>query len=154
MIKLVVPQFEELSFRQELLADEETMSYNHDWGGTIDWPREKWADWYRLWVENGDGKRFYRYLAAEDGTFVGETAYHRDEEEKKFLADVIVHARFRGRGYGKSALRLLCAAAKERGVKKLYDDIASDNPAIKLFLDCGFTEEARTEEIVWLKKRL
>ena len=33
---------------------------------------------------------------------------------------------------------MLCEAAKANGVQTLYDDIAIDNPAIKLFLKTGF----------------
>lgn len=49
---------------------------------------------------------------------------------------------------------LLCEAAKANGVEFLYDDIAIDNPAIKLFLNAGFFEEYRTDEIIMLKKEL
>ena len=45
------------------------------------------------------------------GEFVGEIAYHFDGE--KHLADVIVYAPYRRRGYGAAGLALLCAAAKE-----------------------------------------
>lgn len=38
--------------------------------------------------------------------------------------------------------------------ESLWDDIAIDNPAIRLFLKNGFSEEYRTEEIIMLKKEL
>ena len=38
MLKLYTPKFEDLWFRQQLMIDEATMSYNHAWGGTIDFP--------------------------------------------------------------------------------------------------------------------
>jgi GNAT superfamily N-acetyltransferase len=101
-----------------------------------------------------ENKRFYRYLTRDDGTFVGEIAYHLDEERGITVADVIVHAKYRGRGYGRAGLNLLCQAAKENGVTVLYDDIAVDNPAVTLFLQCGFSEEYRTDEIIMLKKEL
>ena len=46
MIELVIPTLEEMWFRESLMADEETMSYNHAWGGTIPFPKEDWKDWY------------------------------------------------------------------------------------------------------------
>ena len=52
------------------------------------------------------------------------------------------------------ALDLLCTAAKENGITVLYDDIAIDNPAVKLFLKHGFKEESRTDEKIILKKEL
>ena len=48
----------------------------------------------------------------------------------------------------------MCQAAKENGVNILYDDIAIDNPAVTLFLQCGFAEEYRTDEIIMLRKQL
>ena len=53
-----------------------------------------------------------------------------------------------------AGLDLLCNAAKQNGVKLLYDDIAIDNPAITMFLQNGFREEYRTHEIIMLKKEL
>ena len=155
MINLYSPKLEDLWFRQMFMADEETMSYNHHWGGTIPFPEENRAEWYDYWVVNPEGKRFYRYL--QEGTndeFVGEIAYHYDGERGINIADVIVYAKYRGKGFGEQGLLLLCDAAKAKGVEILYDDIAIDNPAIKLFLKVGFCEEYRTDEIIMLKKVL
>ena len=155
MIIFYEPRLEELWFKQALLADPETMAYNHAWGGTIAFPRDRWEAWYGHWVAQPEDKRFYRYLREGDaGDFVGEAAYHWDEESGRYLADVIVHARYRKKGYGRQGLKLLCRAAKERGVSVLYDNMAVDNPALPLFLQEGFCEEERTDELIWLKKQL
>ena len=154
MLTLYKPKYEDLWFRQMMLADEETMSYNHAWGGTISWPEEKWMDWYDYWISNPEGKRYYRYLRNNEGQFVGEVAYHDDTDFQHEIADVIIYSPYRRKGYGGKALDLLCQAAKNNGAIVLYDDIAIDNPAIKLFLDHGFTEDYRTEEKVFLRKEL
>ena len=155
MVKLYIPKLDDLWFRQMFMEDEETMSYNRRWGGTIFFPKENWADWYDYWVLNSEGKRFYRYLREESsGNFVGEIAYHYDEEENKYIADIIVYAKYRGKGFGEHGLLLLCEAAKANGVETLYDNIAIDNSAIKLFLKTGFYEEYRTDEIIMLRKDL
>ena len=155
MLKLYKPSLNELSFRQELLSDEATMAYNHAYGGCIDFPKEKWESWKNKWLESNNEKYFYRYLYdTEQKNFVGELAYHYDEEMERFLCDVIVHARYRGQGFGREGLRLLCVAAKENGLSSLYDNIALDNPSLELFLRCGFEEERRNEEFVLLCKRL
>ena len=154
-IKLVEPKQDDLGFRAGLLADEDTMLYNHAWGGTIEWPKQKWKDWHDYWIVNHEGKRFYRYLFDEEvGEYVGEIAYHFDDDRKINVANVIILAKYRGKGYGNAGLNLLCDFAKENGVETLYDDIAIDNPGIALFLKNGFTEEFRTAEIIMLKKVL
>ena len=154
MLEAVIPSLEELWFRQMLLADEETMAYNHAWGGTIPWPENKWNAWYDCWIVHHEKKRYYRYLKNQDGQYVGEIAYHWDGTTRKFLANVIIYAPHRRKGYGGCALDLLCSEAKNNGISVLYDDIAIDNPAIRLFLKKGFMEEYRTEEKIYLKREL
>lgn len=151
----VRPEPEDLWFREALLGDPETMSYNRAWGGTIPFPESRWEEWYTHWVLHHENKRFYRYLRdTETDAFVGEIAYHLDEKQGIWLADVIIAAKYRGRGFGTAGLRLLCEAAREKGIDVLRDDIAADNPALKLFLRAGFTEEYRTETIIMLMKKL
>ena len=154
MLTLYEPKYEDLWFRQMILADEDTMSYNHAWGGTIPWPKDRWNDWYGYWITNNEGKRYYRYLKNADGQYVGEIAYHYDAGIQHEIASVIIYSKYRGRGYGSEALDLLCSVAKSNGVSVLYDDIAIDNPAIRLFLKHGFVEEYRTEDKVFLRKEL
>ena len=154
MLTVYKPECRELWFRQVMLSDEETMSYNHAWGGTVPFPEERWKEWYDFWIVNPGDMRYYRYLRDEAGRFIGEVAYHYDAEINGFMADVIVYAKYRGKGYGGQALDLLCSAAKENGISLLYDDIAADNPAITLFLRHGFSEERRTSDNIILKKEL
>ncbi|MBD5081865.1 MAG: GNAT family N-acetyltransferase [Ruminococcaceae bacterium] len=155
MLQLYTPKFEDIPFRQKLLADPETMSYNQKWGGTIDFHEDRWQDWFDFWIVNHDSKRFYRYLQdTETGEFVGEIAYHYDSEREVYIADVIVLAKYRGKGFGNQGLQFLCDAAKANGINILYDDIAVDNSAIALFLKNGFYEEYRTEDCIMLRKDL
>jgi len=136
------------------MADPETMSYNNAWGGTIPFPREKWEDWYDFWIANPN-KHFYRYIATgKSKAFVGEAAYHYDEDMGLYLADVIIAAKSRRQGFGTAGLQMLCAAAQRAGIAELYDNIATDNPGIALFLQCGFHEAYRTEGIIMLKRKL
>ncbi|MBR3100076.1 MAG: GNAT family N-acetyltransferase [Clostridia bacterium] len=148
------PKIEDLWFRESLLADPETMSYNNAWGGTIPFPREKWPDWYDCWIENPH-QCYYRYITTgKSRSFVGEAAYHYDNDHNIYLADIIISAKRRNQGYGKAGLQLLCDAAAKENIPELYDSIAVDNPGIGLFLQCGFWEQYRTEKIIMLKKNL
>lgn len=148
------PHMEDLWFRQAMLADPDTMSYNNAWGGTIPFPREEWEEWYDVWVAN-PVRRFYRYITiGKSRLFVGEAAYHFDEKQQIYLADIIISAKCRRQGYGKAGLEMLCAAARKTGIPELYDDIAADNPGIELFLCSGFHEEYRTKAVIMLKKKL
>ena len=153
MLELYEPQVEDLWFKKKMMGDEQTMSYNNAYGGTIAFPKEYWSDWHNRWIINHNDKRFYRYVKEKD-TFVGEVAYHFDEKRQIHIADVIIYAPYRGKGYGRKGLLLLCEAAKENGVKVLYDDIAIDNASVELFLNCGFAETLRTDEYVLVKKEL
>lgn len=149
------PELVELDFRQWLLSDPDTMAYNHAYGGAVPFPPERWADWHDRWVGGESGERFYRYLRRElDGVFVGEAAYHYDGELDMFLCDVLVAAKYRGRGYGRQGLALLCAAAKENGLTRLCDNIAADNPSVTLFFQAGFRERLRNDEYILVEKEL
>ena len=154
LITLYTPSLEDLWFRQKMMADPKTMSYNHAWGGTIPFPKEEWHDWYDFWIVKHESKRYYRYLKDNTGRFIGEISYHYDNERNIYVTDVIVYALYRGKGYGGIGLNLLCSAAKKNGVDVLYDDIAIDNPAITMFLKHGFVEEYKTDEIIMLRKDL
>ena len=90
MLSLYERKYDDLYFRQMILADKETMSYNNTWGGTISFPEEKWKDWYDYWIIDHDNKRYYRYLINEDKQFVGEIAYHFDQDIQGYIANVII----------------------------------------------------------------
>ncbi|MBP5552980.1 MAG: GNAT family N-acetyltransferase [Spirochaetales bacterium] len=154
MISFYRPAYEDMWFRQMMLSDEATMSYNHSWGGTIPFPEEDWGKWFDYWIADTEGKRFYRYIKDECDNIIGETAYHYDEDLGIYLADVIILAKFRRKGYGGQALDMLCSKARENGIKMLYDDIAADNPAIGMFLKHGFSEVSRNEKTIMLAKEL
>ena len=153
-LTLYRPGLEDLAWREKWLGDPETMSYNHAYGGTIVFPRERWADWYAWWIEEA-GERYYRYLRLGDsGEFVGNISYHYDEEFGEYVCEVLISAPYRGRGFGRQGLALLCEAARANGVKRLLDNIAIDNPAAAMFLRAGFRERGRTDEFIILEKDL
>ena len=152
MLKVVKPELEDLWFRESMMADIETMSYNDAWGGTIPFPKEDWEEWYTLWVRNSGQERYYRYLKDDaNKVFVGEISYHFDKLRNIYLCDVIIKAEFRKQGFGTQGIQLLCEAAKANGVEALYDNIAADNPSAHLFLKNGFSIEFQNDEIVMVK---
>lgn len=155
MLCLYKPTLDELWFRQELLFDPDTMSYNNAWGGVISFPRDKWQDWYNYWITEKDNKRFYRYLLnTAANQFIGEVAYHFDDSRNIYICDIIVYAKYRGNGYGTEGLLLLREAAKENGIGTLYDNIAADNPSVQMFLNNGFTVDFKTENVIMVKRVL
>lgn len=152
MLKVVKPELEDLWFRESMMADIETMSYNDAWGGTIPFPKEDWEEWYTLWVRNSVQERYYRYLKDDaNKVFVGEISYHFDKLRNIYICDVIIKAEFRKHGFGTQGIQLLCEAAKANGVEALYDNIAADNPSAHLFLKNGFSIEFQNDEILMVK---
>ena len=103
------------------------------------------------WLNDNDTTHFYRYLKAKK-RFVGEVAYHFNDD--KCMLDIIIHHKYRKKGYGTQGLSLLLDEAKSNKIEEVYDDIAIDNNGIKLFLNFGFEELYRTKDIIMLKKDL
>ena len=154
MLEMIRPEVDEMWFRQSLMDDEETMSYNARWGGTIPFPKEEWDNWYDAWIRYPGNKRYYAYLRNSKNEYVGEIAYHYDKHRDIYICDVIILAKYRNQGYGTEGIELLCKTAKENGITALYDDIAADNPSYQLFLKNGFTIEYKNEDVVMVKKEL
>lgn len=60
-LHLHVPTYEELSYRELILSQPETMAYNRGYNlnfrgyhkdtGCIDFPQTKWDDWYDFWIK-------------------------------------------------------------------------------------------------------
>ena len=153
MVEFYRPSIGELGFRQRLLADLETMSFNP--GGTIVFPEEKWTGWYHKWLESEGGERFYRYIRdGLSGELAGEAAWYLDDARNIYICSIIIDAARRGRGYGGEALELLCREARLRGITELYDDIAADNRSVGLFLRHGFTVVSSDDVAVLVKRQL
>ena len=85
MIRLYAPKIEDLWFREKILSDEKTMSYNRSWGGIIPFPQYQWKQWYSQWIANKDNRYFYRYIQKDD-KFVGEVAYRFDDKRDIYVA--------------------------------------------------------------------
>jgi len=112
---LQVPSFAELGYRQTLLADPATMSYNAGCGltaagyddatGTIDFAPAAWRGWYDRWV--GCSDRYYAYARRPDGVPVGEVDLRSAAGAGWYEMGVVIQASWRGRGYGGQALGLL-----------------------------------------------
>jgi RimJ/RimL family protein N-acetyltransferase len=129
-LALHVPEPGELAFRQKLLSDPATMSYNkgyelgfagyHNDTGCIDFPEEVWAAWYARWVNAGP-ERFYAYLRQrETGEFLGEVSLHQTEGPGVYEMGIVLHSAQRGKGYSKEGIRLLLDYAfGELGAKKV-----------------------------------
>ncbi len=155
MLKAYKPNFEDLWFREKLMADKDTMSYNNAWGGTILFPKERWKKWHQTWVNSSNLKYFYRYIQdVKNDNYIGEIAYHFDESKCIYICSVIILAQYRNKGFGTQAINLICALAKQNGVVTLYDNIAADNPSFKLFLKNGFEIDYQNEKIIMVKKNL
>lgn len=161
-LKLHIPAYEELWYRQRLLADPATMGYNrgYDLGfdgydnetGCIAFPEAAWRDWYDWWIGR-EPERFYAYVADGEGRFLGEVNLHRSGNEPWYEMGVVLEAVHRGRGYGREALELLLhhafSALKAGAVRNSFE--AGRTAALKAHLAAGFQEIGREKDIINLE---
>jgi diamine N-acetyltransferase len=147
---LHVPSFEELDYRQKVLAQPDTMSYNRGFElglnnydnetGCIDFKKEYWKDWFQRWVNNIPD-RYYAYIVKSEGNIpIGEAALHYDEEKNAYCTSIIIEAQYRGNGYSEEALQLLVDIGfHDLNAEKIFDDFPKTRvSAEKAFKNVGF----------------
>lgn len=154
-LKLHVPKLEEIAFRQFLLADPETMSYNAPWfppNGCVDFPRELWAGWHRQWI-NQEPDRFYAYLQrTKDGAWIGEVNFQYSPSDNWWEMGIVILASERGKGYAKEGLRLLLDRAFKTGeVHTLHNSFeVTRDAAYQVHRSLGFQEVGTEDGFVHL----
>ena len=152
---LHVPETEELWFRQEMMADPATMSYNAPWSppdGCIAFPPPEWKTYRGKWVGR-QPERWYAYLRRRsDDAFVGEVNTHRAPEGDRWNMGVLIHARYRGLGYGAEGLHLLLEHAfLTDGVPCLQNEFEIVRAAAyRIHCAAGFREDGVRDGIVRL----
>ena len=145
-LKIYVPRLEDYWYEQKLQSDPNTMSYNAGWDvsydgyhydtGCIDFPKSKWEDTFN---KRKNENKFFAYLKDTNiNEYVGYINYHYNENENKYYCGILIESKYRGKGYSKTGLKLLCDYAKEHGVTELYDDFEINRNGIKIFEDLGF----------------
>ena len=145
-LKIYIPRLEDYWYEQKLQSDPNTMSYNAGWDvsydgyhydtGCIDFPKSKWEDTFN---KRKNENKFFAYLKDTNiNEYVGYINYHYNKNENKYYCGILIESKYRGKGYSKQALKLLCDYAKEHGVTELYDDFEIDRNGIKIFEDLGF----------------
>lgn len=156
-INLYIPKLEDYWYEEKLQSDPKTMSYNagyevsyygyHYDTGCIDFPKKKWEETYNKRIQEN---KYFAYIKDNDiNEFVGYVNYHYNKNDDRFECGVVIESRYRGKGYSKSALKLLCITAKNNGIKELYDnfEINRDN-TLSVFQSVGFKI---IEEQKWIK---
>lgn len=156
-LELYVPKLEDYWFEELMESDPETMSYNagydvsyygyHYDTGCIDFPKERWIITYERRVNEN---RYFAYLKDTSiDEYVGYCNYHYVESEKRYECGIVIYSKFRGKGYAKAGLRLLCDEAKKNGVTELYDNFEIDRGnTLNVFESVGFKV---VEEQTWKK---
>lgn len=136
-LNYIIPKKEELGYRQSVVEDEETMTYNN---GIVPFPKEKWDTWYSKWIGSNNPDYFYAYLFDEETKeFVGEIAYRKETDPTIVTLSIIIEHKHRGKGYGKEGLHLLVKNAFKNGYNEVRDYINRNSiNSHKLFSNFGF----------------
>lgn len=149
---LHVPSFEELYYRQMILAQSNTMSYNrgcelgvnnyNNETGCIDFRKEYWKDWYSWWISN-EPERHYSYLTQiNSNDFIGEVCFHYDKTSNSHCIGIVIEAKYRGNGYcSEGLIKLAEKAFVDLNIDKLRNDIPIERKfAILGHKKAGFKE--------------
>jgi predicted nucleotidyltransferase/GNAT superfamily N-acetyltransferase len=152
----------ELSYREKLLSDPDTMSYNKGYAlsfhgynketGCITFPGCDWQAWFDHFIGK-EPECYYAYIVrAEDDAFIGEVDLHKSNDSDWHEMGIVLEAKYRGRGYADEALKLLLKQAFESiGVKAVYNKFEDvREAAVKMHLSAGFTEYKKESGMVEL----
>lgn len=159
---LHVPAYRELWYRQKIMQDPDTMSYNRGYDlksegydkatGCMAFPERKWAEWYDYFIGQ-EPQRFYAYVVRKsDGAFIGEVNVHRNQNAAWYEMGIVLEAKYRGNGYANKALRLL--------LRHTFDEMNADavhnafeeerSAAVRTHLAAGFTQYRQENGILEL----
>lgn len=146
-IELYIPKMIDYWYEEKIENDEETMNYNagydisyygyHYDTGCIDFPKDIWKDTYNKRIKNNE---FFAYIKDNDiDKFVGYVNYQYNKIEKRYECGILIESIYRGKGYSKQALKLLCDEARNNGIKELYDSFEVDRcNTLDVFKKVGF----------------
>lgn len=150
LLYLHIPAYDELWYRQKIMRDPDTMSYNKGYNlnfneydketGCIDFPECKWKEWYNYFIGQ-EPEKFYAYIVRkEDGAFIGEVNLHKNSEKDWYEMGIVLEAKYRGKGYATEALELLLKYAfEELNINAVHNDFEIwRGAAEKTHLSSGF----------------
>lgn len=132
-LQLYIPKLEDLWFREKMMSDPVTMSYNKGWDvkypgyhrdtGCVDFPREQWESWYGDWI-NREPQRYYAYIQrCSDGAWLGEVNFHYTPEKDWWDMGIVVYGAYRRMGYAQPALLLMLDHAfRDCGITRLHNN--------------------------------
>ncbi len=147
-LELYVPKLEDYWYEAKLQSDPDTMSYNagydvsyygyHYDTGCIDFPKERREETFN---KRKNENKYFAYIKDKDiNDFVGYVNYQYIKSDDRYECGVLVDSKYRGKGYAKPALILLCDQARKEGIKELYDNFEINRGnTLKLFEEVGFT---------------
>ena len=156
-ITLYIPKIEDYWYEKIIEADPLSMSYNagydvsyngYDYDtGCIDFKEEKWQEVLDKRIME---KRFFAYIKDNDiNSFVGYVNYQYNKNDNRYECGIVIEYKYRGKGYSKDALKLLCDVARDNGIKELYDNFEIDRGnTLNIFKSVGFEV---VEEQTWKK---
>lgn len=146
-ISLYIPNLEDYWYEEKVLSDSLSMSYNSGYDvsyygyhydtGCIDFPEKRWKETFDKRIKEN---RYFAYIKDNDiNEYVGYVNYHYNKIDKRYECGIVIESKYRGKGYSKIALQLLCNIAKRNGIKELYDNFEIDRDnTLNIFESVGF----------------
>lgn len=156
-ISLYIPELKDYWYEAKVQSDSLSMNYNAGYNvsyygyhydtGCIDFPEEKWENTYLNRIKEN---KYFAYIKDDSiNEFVGYVNYHYNKNDNRYECGILIESKYRGKGYAKEALRLLCNVAKSNNIKELYDDFEVDRDnTLDIFKSVGFEI---VEEQTWKK---
>lgn len=146
-ISLYIPKAEDYWYEAKIQSDPLSMNYNtgydvsymgyHYDTGCIDFPKERWQETYDKRISEN---KYFAYIKDNDvNQFVGYANYQYNKNDNRYDCGIVIESKYRGKGYSRVALELLCNIARKNDIKELYDKFeVGRNSVLKAFEKVGF----------------
>ena len=159
-LSLHIPKYEELSYREKILSQKDTMNYNasydldnkyyHKDTGCLDFPEKEWGSWFNKWINNFPNN-YYAYIV-KDNRFIGEVNLRYIIKKDWYEMGIVIENNYRGNSYSKKALEILLQVAFEKyNAKAVHNMFEVDRiAALKLHKDLGFIIISEYDDLIEL----
>ncbi|MDA9774328.1 GNAT family N-acetyltransferase [Saprospiraceae bacterium] len=144
----------EYFFEQATGSDATPLWYGARYGDDIPDKNKFFEDWQQFYFQDRENERGRCFHILREQSKIGQVNYNSINNDEVDV-DILIYSKENwSKGYGTSAIKLMCAYLEEKyHVKKVWIDVHTENNrAMKAYEKAGFSSEGKQGDLVRLTK--